>query len=90
MDNRSTELAERVRSALVRAAVEAYEDAGLSGLCAEGRWEAAVGAIRTLDLRSVCGLEESGLPPAPESSRTASTLGDLPTIESRTDSPETP
>lgn len=45
------ELAEAVRRACVEAAVEAHEDAGIRGLCAEGRWEAAVAAIRALDLR---------------------------------------
>jgi hypothetical protein len=43
-------VAERVRAACVDAAARAYEDAGISGLCAEGRWEAAVAAIRHLDL----------------------------------------
>lgn len=43
-------LAERVRQALLTAALEAHEDAGLAGLCAEGRWEAVVGALRGLDL----------------------------------------
>lgn len=42
--------AEGVRRVLIEAALRAYEDAGLSGLCAEGRWEAAVGAMRELDL----------------------------------------
>jgi formiminotetrahydrofolate cyclodeaminase len=41
---------ERTRRALIDAALDAYEDAGLSGLCAEGRWEAAVDAMRTVDL----------------------------------------
>ncbi len=41
---------EAVRRAMVDAALAAYEDAGLSGLCAEGRWEAAVDAMRDLDL----------------------------------------
>jgi hypothetical protein len=41
---------ETVRQALIDAALAAYEDAALSGLCPEGRWEAAVGAMRTLDL----------------------------------------
>src|SRR5579862_6180411 len=36
------ELARAVRDACVDAALEAYETAGLGGLCAEGRWEAAV------------------------------------------------
>ena len=42
--------AEAVRAALIDAALVAYEDAGLSGLCAEGRWEAAVAAMRSLDV----------------------------------------
>ncbi len=46
-------LAEAVRAACVKAALEAYEDAGIQGLCAEGRWEAAVSAIRDLDLSGV-------------------------------------
>jgi hypothetical protein len=40
----------RIRSACLEAALQAYEDAGVQGLCAEGRWEAAVSALRTLDL----------------------------------------
>jgi formiminotetrahydrofolate cyclodeaminase len=44
--------AEGARHALVEAALRAYDDAGLSGLCAEGRWEAAVSALRGLDLRA--------------------------------------
>lgn len=44
------DLAEAVRAACLAAAVAAYEDAGIQGLCPEGRWEAAVAAIRRLDL----------------------------------------
>jgi hypothetical protein len=43
-------LAETVRAACVDAVLLAYEDAGIRGLCAEGRWEAALAAIRRLDL----------------------------------------
>lgn len=46
-------LAEAVRAACLDAAMRAYEDAGISGLCHEGRWEIAVQAIRTLDLGPV-------------------------------------
>ena len=46
-------LAEAVRAACVEAAVLAYEDAGLRGLCQEGRWEHALAAIRRLDLRTL-------------------------------------
>ena len=40
---------ETVRAACLDAAFAAYEDAGLRGLCADGRWEAALAAIRHLD-----------------------------------------
>jgi hypothetical protein len=43
----------RVRAACLDAAITAYDDAGIRGLCAEGRWEAAVGAIRRLNLSNV-------------------------------------
>ncbi|HPE78377.1 MAG TPA: acetyltransferase [Gammaproteobacteria bacterium] len=46
-------MAEKVRDACLQAALKAYEDAGISGLCAEGRWEIAVQAIRTLDVRGL-------------------------------------
>ena len=39
-------LAERVRAACVDSALHAYEEAGIRGLCVEGRWEAAVAAIQ--------------------------------------------
>ena len=47
------DLAKRIREKCVEAILQAYEDAGLQGLCAEGRWEVAVGALRTLDLTPV-------------------------------------
>jgi len=43
-------IANRIRQACVEAALQAYEDAGMQGLCEEGRWEAAVSALRTVDL----------------------------------------
>jgi PAS domain S-box-containing protein len=43
--------ADLVRQACLAAALQAYEDAGLSGLCAEGRWEAALDALRSVPLR---------------------------------------
>jgi hypothetical protein len=39
-----------MRDACLEAALQAYEDAGMQGLCAEGRWEAAIGALRTVEL----------------------------------------
>jgi hypothetical protein len=46
-------LAEAVRDACGKAAQEAYENTGISGLCEEGRWECAISAIRALDLEVI-------------------------------------
>ncbi len=46
-------LAEAVRAACVQAVVTACEEAGIRGLCEEGRWEAAVGALRSIDLHKL-------------------------------------
>ena len=43
--------AEAVRQACLAAALQAYEEARISGLCHEGRWEYAVDAMRGLPLR---------------------------------------
>lgn len=44
------DLAKRIRHACLEAVLQAYEDAGIQGLCAEGRWEAAVSALKTVEL----------------------------------------
>jgi len=44
------DLAKRIRDKCLEAALQAYEDAGMQGLCAEGRWEAAIGALKTVEL----------------------------------------
>ena len=41
---------EKIRQACIDAAIEAYEDAGLRGLCQEGRWELAIDAIKHVNL----------------------------------------
>jgi len=46
-------LAETIREACLRVALQAYENAGISGLCGEGRWEIAVQAMRSADLQPV-------------------------------------
>lgn len=46
-------LSETVRKACVDAAQNAYEDAGFSGLCADGRWECAIEAIRHLNVSAL-------------------------------------
>jgi hypothetical protein len=57
--DRDLALAGQIRDACIREALRAYEDAGISGLCHEGRFEAAISALRVLDLRALCreGLE---------------------------------
>lgn len=64
-------LAEAVRDACVQVALSAYEDAGLQGLCAEGRWECAIGAIHGIDLEAIFSASRSAptsslQPPAQE------------------------
>jgi hypothetical protein len=44
------DLAKRIRERCIEAVLQAYEDAGIQGLCQEGRWEAAVDALRTVEL----------------------------------------
>ncbi len=46
-------IAEAVRRACIEVALEAYEDAQVRGLCREGAWEVAIGAVRTLDVATV-------------------------------------
>ena len=50
MDTDPGKVAEQIRGALVHAALMAYEDAAIRGLCCEGAWEVAVDAMRDLDL----------------------------------------
>lgn len=53
MSDPEKRIAEAVRAACWTAARKAYEDAGISGLCEEGRWECALDAIRSLDIETV-------------------------------------
>ncbi|MGE0460113.1 MAG: acetyltransferase [Vicinamibacterales bacterium] len=58
---------EAVRAACIDAALQAYEDAGLQGLCAEGRWEAAMAAIRRVDVKAAAeGTGPARRPPRPD------------------------
>jgi hypothetical protein len=49
----AAELAERVRAELIKAAIAAYEDAAMRGLCDEGAFEVAVSAMRRADLTAI-------------------------------------
>lgn len=57
------ELVEAVRQACIQAALDAYEHAGIAGLCAEGRWEAAISAMQSLDVKRL-GQRPDGAAPA--------------------------
>lgn len=41
------------REACLEAALEAYEEASIRGLCAEGAWECAVGAMKSISPETV-------------------------------------
>ena len=47
------DLARAVRDACLAEILDAYHQAGLSGLCAEGRWEVAVDRLRNLDVEAL-------------------------------------
>lgn len=53
MINSKTELAEQVRAACLQAALAAYEEGGLLGLCQQGRFELAMDAINALNLDAI-------------------------------------
>jgi hypothetical protein len=52
-DKEKRRVAEVLRDACLRAALDAYERAGLAGLCEEGCWEMAVDALKTLNVDEV-------------------------------------
>jgi hypothetical protein len=59
----SLRLAEAVRAACLTAALESYEDASMRGLCHEGAWECAIGAIRSLNLQHILAHQQNKLSP---------------------------
>ena len=46
-------LATAVRDRCFSAALTAYEDASIDGLCHDGAWECALEAMRTIDLETI-------------------------------------
>ena len=58
------QLAEAVRAACIQAALDAYEEGGVLGLCAEGRWEYAISTLRQLDVAAVLKAKLPELPAA--------------------------
>lgn len=50
--SRSGTEGEAIRQACIEAALRAYEEGGIRGLCAEGRWEYAVQAMRAVEVHA--------------------------------------
>ena len=73
MDDNARQTAEAVRNACLQAALDAYEEAGFNGLCADGRWECAIEALRRLDLGPALAgwARERGAPEPPVPSAAA-------------------
>ena len=46
-------LAEDLRNIFIKTAIEKYENASISGLCAEGAWEAAIDGVKNLNLNEI-------------------------------------
>ena len=46
-------IAQVLKDACLQAALEGYEYAAMSGLCHEGAWEAAISAIKMLDVETI-------------------------------------
>jgi hypothetical protein len=44
------QLAEKIRQACLQTALTAYEDARMDGLCHQGAWESAMGALQQMDI----------------------------------------
>ncbi|RPH59516.1 MAG: GNAT family N-acetyltransferase [Burkholderiales bacterium] len=71
----------------MKAAIDAYEDAGVQGLCAEGRFEAAVAAIERLELSTIVGAAGSptGASTAPaDAAPSAAAVSQAPSIRRAT------
>ena len=66
VEQHTLQLAKAVRAACLAAALESYEDASMRGLCHEGAWECAIGAIRALNVRSLVAHYQEDPPPVCE------------------------
>ncbi len=52
-NDKKRRIAEAVKAACLKAAIEAYQHALVSGLCREGAWDLAVDAMKSLDVEEV-------------------------------------
>lgn len=57
--NEQQRIAQLVKDECIQAALQGYEHASMSGLCHEGAWEAAISAIRGVDLDMILKDEEA-------------------------------
>jgi hypothetical protein len=69
VEKQMRDVAAAVRRACAEAAEGAYDDAGIRGLCAGGRWEVALEAIRRVDLEAVIRVVAGGARSEPSSAR---------------------
>lgn len=46
-------LAEKIRDVCIEAAANGFKEAAMSGLCMDGAVEAAVGAMRSIDIKKI-------------------------------------
>jgi hypothetical protein len=53
LKDQQIEIARIIREECIHAATTGYERAAMSGLCGEGAWEAAISAVRMLDLELI-------------------------------------
>jgi hypothetical protein len=51
--NERYEIARQVRDECIQTALSAYENASISGLCGEGAFEAAISALRMMDVETL-------------------------------------
>lgn len=58
--SKEQQIAQTVRNICIRASLEGYENATASGLCHEGAWEAAISAMRMLDLDAILETVRNG------------------------------
>ena len=52
-DEMGLKIVEAVKNEIKKIITENYESAGMSGLCEEGRLEAAMGSLQTLDFKNI-------------------------------------
>lgn len=60
-EEQTLRLAAALRDACAEVASKAYEQAAMSGLCCEGAWECAMGALRSFDVSAWLASRREGM-----------------------------